>query len=183
MFTGKHLGDALAAAIKLKGVSKADVARHFNVKPPSVQGWIKYGRISKAHLPRLFAYFSDVVGLEHWGLTEPNFLISEAKREKEISGDKTSKSLLIPSREKILLGLFASMSKDEQDELIYAIQQKQYYDKRVKKLLAVRKNQDEQQGKARQETELDSESWEIEGVVGDLSDLRRRQVKRSKKAG
>ncbi len=67
MLTGKELGDALADAIRKKGVSKAEVARHFGVTPPSVQDWIKYGRISKIHLQTLLTYFSDVVGPEHWG--------------------------------------------------------------------------------------------------------------------
>lgn len=69
MLTGEKLGEALAAAIRMKGVSKADVARHFNVKPPSVQGWLKHGRISKTHIEKLLTYFSDVVGPEHWGLS------------------------------------------------------------------------------------------------------------------
>src|SRR3989304_5554330 len=68
MLTGKELGKAIAAAILMKGVSNADVARHFRVKPPSVQGWLTTGRISKKRLPELWEYFSDVVGPEHWGL-------------------------------------------------------------------------------------------------------------------
>jgi hypothetical protein len=68
MLTGIELGQALEAAIKLKGVSKAAVARHFGVKPPSIQDWIKYGRINKSHINGLVEYFADVVGPEHWGL-------------------------------------------------------------------------------------------------------------------
>ncbi len=73
MLTGEKLGEALAAAIRMKGVSKADVARHFDVKPPSVQGWLKHGRISKTHIEKLLAYFSDVVGPEHWGISSAGF--------------------------------------------------------------------------------------------------------------
>lgn len=73
MLTGEKLGEALAAAIRMKGVSKADVARHFDVKPPSVQGWLKHGRISKSHIEKLLAYFSDVVGPEHWGISSTGF--------------------------------------------------------------------------------------------------------------
>lgn len=73
MLTGEKLGEALAAAIRMKGVSKADVARHFDVKPPSVQGWLKHGRISKSHIEKLLAYFSDVVGPEHWGISSAGF--------------------------------------------------------------------------------------------------------------
>ncbi len=69
MLTGEKLGAALATAIQMKGVSKADVARHFDVKPPSIQGWLKNGRISKTHIEKLLTYFSDVVGPDHWGIT------------------------------------------------------------------------------------------------------------------
>lgn len=73
MLTGEKLGEALAAAIRMKGVSKADVARHFDIKPPSVQGWLKHGRISKTHIEKLLSYFSDVVGPEHWGISSSGF--------------------------------------------------------------------------------------------------------------
>lgn len=69
MLTGEKLGEAIAQAITMKGVTKADVARHFEVKPPSVQGWIKKGRIGKERLGDLFSYFADVCGPDHWGLT------------------------------------------------------------------------------------------------------------------
>lgn len=73
MLTGPELGAALAAAIKKKGITKAALARHFEVTPPSVQDWIKRGVIDKRHLEGLWDYFSDVVGPEHWGLSStPN---------------------------------------------------------------------------------------------------------------
>ena len=68
MLTGTALGKALAEAIRLKGVSKAAVARHFGIKGPSIYDWINHGRIGKQHLTELVAYFSDVVGPEHWGM-------------------------------------------------------------------------------------------------------------------
>lgn len=71
MLTGVELGAAIDAARVAKGVSKADMARHFNVKPPSVTGWIETGRINKAKLVDLIAYFSPVVGYQHWGLSDP----------------------------------------------------------------------------------------------------------------
>ena len=70
MLTGKQLGAAIAEAIQKKRVKKADVARHFNVSPPSVQGWCDTGRIGKERLPELWDYFSDVVGPAHWGLRQ-----------------------------------------------------------------------------------------------------------------
>lgn len=69
MLTGKELGKAIEAARQMKGVTKAEFARHFGVKPPSIQDWINHGRIAKDHLTRLWEYFSDVVGPEHWGLS------------------------------------------------------------------------------------------------------------------
>lgn len=75
MLNGKELGQAIEAAYKMKkdtGVisSKADVARHFGIKTPSVYDWVKKGSISKDKLPELWAYFSDVAGPEHWGLSD-----------------------------------------------------------------------------------------------------------------
>ncbi|MEY4922597.1 MAG: hypothetical protein RLY17_1314 [Pseudomonadota bacterium] len=75
MLSGKELGHAIELAINKKISSgaiktKAEVARHFNVKPPSIHDWIKKGSISKDKLPELWRYFSDVAGPEHWGLEE-----------------------------------------------------------------------------------------------------------------
>jgi hypothetical protein len=74
MYTGEKLGAALKEAIQLKAelhkkpVRQVDVGKAFGVKQSSVAEWIKYGRISKEHIPRLVEWFSDVVGPEHWGL-------------------------------------------------------------------------------------------------------------------
>lgn len=73
MLTGKELGAAIDAAIKKKIDSgkirtKAEVARHFDIKPPSLHDWIKRGTVSKERLPQIWRYFSDVVGPEHWGV-------------------------------------------------------------------------------------------------------------------
>lgn len=68
MLTGTELGRAIEAARIKKGVSKKEMADHFGVKPPSIQGWVSAGTIGKDKLPALWAYFSDVVGPEHWGL-------------------------------------------------------------------------------------------------------------------
>lgn len=73
MLTGKELGAAINTAIDKKIASgairtKIEVAKHFEVKPPSLHDWIKRGTISKDKLFDLFDYFSDVVGPEHWGL-------------------------------------------------------------------------------------------------------------------
>lgn len=70
MLTGKELGRAIREAIALKGVTQVAVAKHFHVKPPSVQDWLKQGVIAKEKLPELWRYFSDVVGPDHWGLQD-----------------------------------------------------------------------------------------------------------------
>lgn len=74
MLKGKEFGQAIDAAITLKIQSgrvrsKAEIARHFGIRPPSLADWVKKGSISKEKLPALWAYFSDVVGPEHWGMT------------------------------------------------------------------------------------------------------------------
>jgi SOS-response transcriptional repressor LexA len=68
MYTGKKLGEAIKSAIELKGVRKADVARAFAIKPPSVTSWIQTGRVDKAHIDKLVSYFADVVQPEHFGI-------------------------------------------------------------------------------------------------------------------
>lgn len=72
MLTGPELGAAIEAARIAKGVSKKKIADDFQVKPPSIQGWVKTGRIDKSKLMDVIAYFADVVGPEHWGL-RPGF--------------------------------------------------------------------------------------------------------------
>lgn len=72
MLTGKELGAAIDRAIQLKKVPKTAVAAHFGIRGPSIYDWIKHGRIGKQHLDELVAYFSDVVGPEHWGIRAPN---------------------------------------------------------------------------------------------------------------
>jgi len=68
MLTGKVLGKAIREAIARKKVTQVEVAKHFGVRGPSVQDWLNRGTIGKEKLSELWAYFSDVVGPEHWGL-------------------------------------------------------------------------------------------------------------------
>lgn len=75
MLTGIPLGQAIAEAIKLKGVTPTEVAAHFGIKPPSVHNWMSTGRIGKDKLSRLFQYFSDVVKPDHWGMAPPEAAI------------------------------------------------------------------------------------------------------------
>lgn len=92
MLTGKELGAAIKAAIEKKEVRQTEVAKHFGVKPPSIQDWIKKGTIGKDKLPELWAYFSDVVGPEHWGLSafpqgsyQLSTTIAPASTERQVS--------------------------------------------------------------------------------------------------
>lgn len=68
MLTGSDLGAAIERARLLKGITKAELAQVMGVRPPSVQDWVKRGTINKEKLSRLWTYFSDVAGPEHWGL-------------------------------------------------------------------------------------------------------------------
>ena len=70
MLTGKALGAAIEEARRLKGVTKKAMALHFKVAQPSIQSWVNRGTIDKAKLQELWAYFSDVVGPSHWGLSQ-----------------------------------------------------------------------------------------------------------------
>lgn len=84
MLTGPELGAAIEAARIAKGVSKKQLADDFSVKPPSVQGWVKNGRIDKSKLMDVIAYFSDVVGPSHWGM-RPGFTY-ESLGEGSVNG-------------------------------------------------------------------------------------------------
>jgi hypothetical protein len=73
MLNGKELGQAIGKAISLKLASgtvknKTQIAKHFEVRLPSLYDWVNKGSISKDKLEKLWRFFSDVVGPEHWGL-------------------------------------------------------------------------------------------------------------------
>lgn len=75
MKTGTALGIAIKDAIEKKIDSgkvktKAQIAEHFGIKPPSLYTWINTGNIGKDKIFELFRYFSDVVTPEHWGITD-----------------------------------------------------------------------------------------------------------------
>lgn len=85
MLKGKELGAAVGRAIQLKidsgkAKSKAAVARDLNVEPNVVYGWIRTGSISKERLPRLWEYFADVVGPEHWGISAQGMSFFQRQR-------------------------------------------------------------------------------------------------------
>lgn len=100
MLTGKDLGDAIEAARIKKKVSKKKLADDFGVAPPSVQGWVKNGRIDKAKLMQLIEYFSGTVGPQHWGLPASPSEIAQGKAPAVLAlvtgGGKTPQYLTIP---------------------------------------------------------------------------------------
>ncbi|VTQ22480.1 Rac prophage; putative DNA-binding transcriptional regulator [Escherichia coli] len=74
MLSGKDLGRAIEQAINKKIASgsvksKAEVARHFKVQPPSIYDWIKKGSISKDKLPELWRSFLMLLVQSIGGLT------------------------------------------------------------------------------------------------------------------
>lgn len=74
MLKKKEFGEAIGKAIDLmieRGhvASRADIARHFKIKPPSLVDWVKKGSIEKDKLHELWRFFSKVAGPEHWGMT------------------------------------------------------------------------------------------------------------------
>lgn len=90
MLKGEELGRAIESALKMSGMSQRDLAAHFGVKPPSVTGWIKTGRVSKDKLPKLFVIFQPWVGPEHWGLTETEYSLMGAAGPVSRSGSVSS---------------------------------------------------------------------------------------------
>ncbi|UPF01779.1 hypothetical protein MXB02_14350 [Pseudomonas mosselii] len=85
MLTGEKLGAAIESARLKKNITKLKLAEDFGVKPPSVQGWVKTGRIDKSKLMDLIAYFQDVVGPEHWGL-KPGAAVGSAPEDAAEDG-------------------------------------------------------------------------------------------------
>jgi len=100
MLKGKEFGVAIARAIQLKLDSgavktKAEIARHFGMKPPSLADWVKKGSVAKDKLPELWRYFSDVAGPDHWGMTKsewPAGLTDD--RDADHAHDKSDVALL-----------------------------------------------------------------------------------------
>lgn len=106
----QHLGTKLAAAMVEKGVGPAEVARHFDVKQPSVQGWMRTGRILKSRLPALSAYFNKP--LEWWLLSEETHKAAQPPARYDSEDIKC-----LSEFEKQLLGLFRKLSKLNQARL------------------------------------------------------------------
>lgn len=128
MLTGPELGAAIEAARIAKGVSKKNLADDFSVKPPSIQGWVKNGRIDKSKLMDVIAYFSDVVGPEHWGL-RPGFSYENLEVTNEDSSipDSNDGRSLASSAADMVRQMLAtkgkSLSEDARARLLAAAEQ------------------------------------------------------------
>lgn len=117
MLKGKELGAAIEEAIRLKiesGAcsSKADIARHFDIKPPSIYDWINKGSISKDKLPGLWRYFSDVVGPEHWGLDSKDLYYSDVKPIENVTPITLEKHRYVPLIAKVPAGNWLEIFDD-----------------------------------------------------------------------
>ena len=117
MLTGPELGAAIEAARIAKGVSKKNLADDFSVKPPSIQGWVKNGRIDKSKLMDVIAYFSDVVGPEHWGL-RPGFSYEnlEVTSEDSSAQDSNDGRSLASSAADMVRQMLATKGKSLSDD-------------------------------------------------------------------
>ncbi|MCF5043669.1 XRE family transcriptional regulator [Pseudomonas sp. PA-7-1E] len=128
MLTGPELGAAIEAARIAKGVSKKNLADDFSVKPPSIQGWVKNGRIDKSKLMDVIAYFSDVVGPEHWGL-RPGFSYENLEEANEDSPGQPSNDgqSMASSAADMVRQMLAtkgkSLSEDARNRLLAAAEQ------------------------------------------------------------
>ena len=101
MKKGKELGIALANALAEKRVSQTELANQLMVKKQAVSKWVNSGAIGKKHLFNVFEYFSDVVGPEHWGISE-SILVSQ--RQDDVTKKQIERAIdilkVIPESDK-----------------------------------------------------------------------------------
>lgn len=152
--------------------SQAEFARAIKRSPAQVNQWLNgyrtLGNAGARHIELTLALSAGWLD----GATESSSEISLSPYKRE------------------LLSLFDSLPQSEQDNLMNSLKEKkQYYDKRVEELLAAKEPQVRQQAKSQSQSQSQSEigsvsdAWEAEGIIGDLSDLKSQQAKKSKKAG
>ena len=120
MLYGNELAMALRVAIEKKGVSDAEIARVFGVKPPSVNDWKRYGRIHKKHIPTLLSYFGDFVGPDHWGLA-PQHSVAEPRAEYAVNSRPPIQE---SPQVQELLDLFFSLTTSQKAQLLKELNEK-----------------------------------------------------------
>lgn len=119
------MGAKLQQEAENKGLKPKDVAKIFDVKPPSVYDWYENGRIHKKHFLTLvewsgkpITWWLDFSENTHQAAEEPAFYGS---------GDP---------RHKVLLDLFEGLPAKDQDDLIRSLtEKKQHYDAVVDELM------------------------------------------------
>lgn len=141
MLTNEKLGQAIASAIQKKIDSgsiryKADVARHFGIKPSSLREWETKGTVSKNKLGALFQYFSDVVDQDHWvdeRLSSSTSAVQELSRKmdnrtiegsySEVDNDKSNtKKLLTNTDQKNSESLVISSAAVRRVDVNYSVE-------------------------------------------------------------
>jgi len=116
MLKGKEFGEAIHIAIQRKldtggANSKAEIARYFGIKPPSLVDWVKKGSVAKDKLPKLFEYFSDVCEPEHWGLKPSSPMIGAGLQPLPIVTGSVVSSGESDSHEITLMNAYGSMGE------------------------------------------------------------------------
>ncbi len=107
MLKGKELGSAIRQALADNGKTAADAARYFNVKPPSVSGWLSTGRISKENFDRLRVWLSKTPDA-YWGAGSAPVAqagVSQAKASEAwpFSPDLLDQVLALDARDRLQL--------------------------------------------------------------------------------
>jgi len=120
-----HMGEKLKEEAERLGLKPAQVAKVFDVKPPSVYDWYEHGRIHKKHYPTLVEWSGKPLS---WWLDIP---IDSARVAEEPTAYGTK-----DHRHDILIQLFDGLPSKEQDDLIRTLtEKKQHYDAVVNELL------------------------------------------------
>lgn len=128
MLKGTEFGKAIGEAIQRKldrgsASSKAAIARHFNMQPPSLTDWVKKGSVAKDKLPELWRYFSDVAGPEHWGLTSSEWPSGLMPGEQEATHHGAEQDALTTTcmDEARLLLMYRNVSPDHQKYIVESV--------------------------------------------------------------
>lgn len=74
MLTGRALGQALEAALRVAKISRSELISHFNVSHTTVSVWVNTGKIPDAKAAKLKDFFEGLVPDDHW---EPSSEIEE----------------------------------------------------------------------------------------------------------
>lgn len=78
----EELGKAILEALEMNGYSRADAARKFGLKAPSITGWVQTGRISKSNFDELRRWLTKTPS-SHWGDGLPDLKETEHQQNFE----------------------------------------------------------------------------------------------------